>query len=381
MTDIDSAISRGHQWFLTSDAQDTDPGSDTCGCYNAWYDQEKKGYSFGYSEITGYALSALANYPSMANDPAMGKKADLALEWLNGKMMDPLHGGYHCRVMDGRIHPWLCSFDNAMILNGLANMYRATGKDAFLNEAIRTGDWLLDFMKDRNGSFTAKYDVSTCKYIESDERWSTQSGSFLVKNVIGLLNLTDITGDTSYGEYARGVCEQALMAQQKDGRFITNTRLKDTYLHPHCYSIEGLMTAGHYFKEERYIEACVKGANWLKQIFAACGRIPREFVHGNYSENISSDSTSQSLRIWTLLSELYGYEFPEETSETIVQWILGMQCMDEDPNAFGGFYYGITDDAIVRHVSIHGTMFILQTLDLVRGMGAATKDFNLFSLI
>jgi uncharacterized protein YyaL (SSP411 family) len=381
MTDIDSAISRGDQWFLASDAQDTDPGSDTCGCYNAWYDQDLKAYSYGYSEITGYALSALANYPSLPDDPVMKKKADLALGWLNGKMRDPEHGGYHCRVKDGKIHPWLCSFDNGMILNSFTNMYRATGNEAFLHEAERTADWLLDFMKDRNGSFKAKFDVSLGQYIESDERWSTQSGSFLVKNVIGLLNLSDITGDTRCAEFARGVCEHALSSQQKDGRFITNTRLNDTYLHPHCYSIEGLMSAGRYFQEDRYIEACVKGADWLKNIFSSCGRIPREFVNGEYSGNISSDSTSQSLRIWTLLAELYDYKFSEDISETIVQWILGMQCQDEDPNAFGGFYYGITDNKVVRHVSIHGTMFILQTLDLVRGRNSTTKDFSLFSLI
>jgi uncharacterized protein YyaL (SSP411 family) len=381
MTDIDSAISRADHWFLTSGAQDTDEGSGTYGCFNAWYDLEGKHYSYGYSEITGYAMTALANYPSITSDPVLLKKAGIALDWLNGKMRDTTHGGYHCRVKDGSIHPWLCSFDNAMILNGLTNMYRATKDNSFLEEAIETGDWLLNFMKYGNGSFRAKFDVNGGKYIESDERWSTQSGSFLVKNVIGLLNLSDLSGDPKYEEYARGVCDHALSLQQKNGRFVTNPRVNDTYLHPHCYSIEGLLTAGIVLDDERYIHSCRKGADWLKTVYYGCGHMAREFTQGAFSTDISSDSTSQSLRIWTLLSRLCDYEFPEEISENIVHWILGMQSEDPDPNAFGGFYYGVTNNKVLEHVSIHGTMFIRQTLDLLQQKDAERWNFNLYSLI
>ncbi len=263
----------------------------------------------------------------------------------------------------------------------MVNLYRATKKEKYLLEAVELGNWLLDFMSKNDGSFYPKYDTHDKQYIDTNERWSTQTGSFLTKNIIGLINLSELSGDEKYAIQAKIMCDISLDLQENDGRFITNQKLNDTYMHPHCYTIEGLIAAWLYFDDERYIEACYRAADWIKNAQLENGGISRIFYSKNFSKDISTDSTAQSLRAWILLAHFGDYKFPEKQAKEIVKFLLDMQCNEEDRNAHGGFYYGITNEKLVRHISDHGTMFTLQTLQLYKELFSRNITFEIRYLI
>ncbi len=379
---INDVIERGIIWFINSEMQDLSLGSETYGSFRAWYDMDSKTYTYPYSEITGYALTTLAYLKTLGYNGKILEKADIGANWLVKKAKNQTYGGYHCRYIEEGFHPWLCSFDNAMILNGFVNLYEITGNQKYLSEAEEVGNWLIDFMLKENGIVIAKYDTQMEQYIDTQERWSTQSGGFLAKNAIGLINLSEKTDNEKYAQHARKMCDIALELQEVDGRFITNKRLNDTYMHPHCYTVEGLLATWLHFGDDRYINACYDAADWIKKAQLENGAIPRIFDSRNFSHDISTDSTAQSLRIWVLLAHYGDYPFPEKQGEKIANFLMNMQCKDEnDGNGYGGFYYGITDNQLVRHISDHGTMFTLQTLQLYNDLLCGDITFNIHHLI
>jgi len=317
----------------------------------------------------------------MTSDETLLKKAELGANWLFEKAIDKDYGGYRCRYESGKFKEWLCSFDNGMILNGLMNLYNLTKKRKYLLKAIELGDWLLTFKTKKDGTFDPKYDTKRKKYVDTQERWSTQTGAFLVKNSIGLINLAEKTGEEKYIDTVRKMCDFSLTRQEENGRFVTNKRLNDTYMHPHCYAIEGLLVAGYYLDEKKYILACKKAADWTKKALLKGGRISKDFNSKAFLNDTATDSTSQSLRIWILLSHYGDFELPEETSLKIIDFLISMQCKSDDPRANGGFYYAIINNKIILHVSTHATMFTLQTLDLYERRSAGEFEFAITHLI
>ena len=374
--DLDTAITRANNWLLNSGIQNSNPDDKNHGSTSAWYDEPEKKYSYLYSEIAGYAITAQCHLHSLNGNPEHLEIARLTADWLERESYDG--NGYRCRLNPGEDEfvNWLCSFDNAMILNGMANLYRATKDEKYLQITKRTADWLIEKMQNEDGSFKAKLDARTGDEIKKLERWSSQPAVLHAKHAIGMANIYELTGNEDYKASAEKVCDWA-MQNFETGRFITNPTVGDTYMHPHCYIVEGLLAASKSLKLEKYMPDIKWASAWILKGLSDKGGVSQHFDGKIFSGDEHVDSMTQSARIWMILSDEPDYEINDIILDAVIKRILEFQCTSEDPVADGGFYYGTVDGQLRRHVSNHGTMFALQTMLMYREYKAKKLNFDM----
>ena len=365
LLDLRDVISSAKKWLLDSGIQNLDQGSPAYGSFNAWYDEQSKNHSFAFSEIPGYGISALLYLNDLTPDRLLIDRARSAADWLLLTAWDSKYGGFQCRydrstdVFNNRV----CSFDAGMCLNGLVNLYRKTKEAKYLEGAIQVGNWLVQRMQREDGSFYARILTNSGTLVDDPVKWSSQSGSYHAKISIGLLNLFELTKDPIYKESAIKVCDWSLKLQNSSGRFITNRQSRDTHLHPHCYSAEGLLCAGVLLGNKRYVESARRGLLWIVRHLVPTGGVPRTYRDGHFSRRESVDISSQTMRLWLLLSRIYENIEEDVVVEKMATRLCDFQSYSDDPRSRGGFLYGYTDDdCLVNHVSSWGTMFAVQAL-------------------
>lgn len=374
---LDGAIDRATRWLLESGILNEKPGDANHGATSAWYDEPARSYSFLYSEIAGYSITMHCYLHSGNGDERHIEKAMLAADWLERESYNG--EGFRCRLNSGEpdFVNWLCSFDNAMILNGFANLYRTTGDPKYLKIATRTADWLIAKMQNPDGSFKAKLTADTLEEIRTPERWSSQPAVLHAKHAIGLANIHKLTGDGRYRDAAESICDWSIQHMEGNGRFVTNPAVGDTYMHPHCYAIEGLLAAALALGLDRYMPDIKEASAWILMGITSKEGISQHFDGAAFSADEHVDSMSQSARIWMLLSGEPDYKINDLILDSVIKRLLDLQAASDDPRADGAFYYGTVDGQLRKHASNHGTMFALQTLLMYRDYKAGKLDFDM----
>jgi hypothetical protein len=334
---VKESITSGLEWLLRSGIQNRsfDEG---LGGFAAWYDMDKKTHSFVYSEITGYALNLLLSLKRYRPSKRLDEAIDLATYYLTNLAFDRTVGAVRCRFLAER--GWLenfCTFDNIIVANALINKHRMD-KD---REALRTATRILDYLMGPlclGDGFYARY-IGKAKRFQNDPlKWSTGSGSFHAKAAIPLLNMYDLTGAKRYLDLTKKLIPGILKHQDKFGRFITDASSKDTFLHPHLYTLEGLVVAERYLKNPAITSAIVKGMDWCKTMRMGQGGIAGYYTgDGKKIESDSADINSQYLRLLLLR----GTDPDDGYVKSLVQRILNFQKDNpNDKRTFGGFQIG-----------------------------------------
>ena len=378
-TDLSAATQAAEGWLLHSGIQRTDPTLGIPGGVHAWFDRARGTYSFLYSEITGYAITSLVHLYSRQADPFYLERAELAADWLIKEAMEP-NGAVLCRQHNTGWDRTLYAFDAGMGMNGLVNLYKRTAKPRHLAAARTIGDWLTASMQRSDGGFFSKFNSETQEPHNTGEKWSTISGSFLVKLAIGLLNLDDATGDGRYAEAAKKLCEWGLALQHEDGRFPTTQSSSITFVHPHCYTAEGLLVAGQVLGERSWAEAAARAVAWIAPRQLADGGFPAYFINGEFVPAASPDITAQVLRLWLLLPPNLQVAIPLDPGAAI-EAVARAQCQDGPAQEAGGFsagaawFFGEPADHTGEHVNSWVTMFTLQTLALAMPSQAPFDPF------
>lgn len=379
--DFQDVIDSAKKWLLDSGIQNLDRSSPAYGSFNAWFDEQSKSYPFAFSEITGYGISTLLYLNIVRPDAVLIDRARLAADWLLSSAWDSKYGALQCRYnhSTGTFNERVCSFDAGMCITGLTNLYRETREAKYFEAATRLGDWLVQRMQREDGSFYARILTNSGTQVDAPAKWSSQSGSYHAKISLGLISLFDLTKDYAYKEGARKVCEWTLKLQAHSGRFITNRRTRDTHLHPHCYSAEGLLCAGVLLGDKRYVESARRALLWIVRHLVPTGGVPRTYRDGHFSRCESVDILSQTMRLWLLLSRIYK-NMEEDAVEKMATHLCDFQSYSDDPRSRGGFFYGYTDDnRLVNHVSSWGTMFAVQAL--VMYLTNSADPYNLLCLV
>jgi len=379
---VETSIGRATRWLLSSGIQDLRPESPMHGGVHAWFDTERGAHAFYYTEITGYALTSLLFLDHIGQEPAAADHARRAARWLITQARDDSSGALRCRFdVDGVPTGRACSFDNGACLNGLLNLYRLTGDQELLEASRRIGAWLIDTMQAADGSLHSKFDLGTGVAHDPGGRWSLVSGSYLGKVAIGLANLADVTGDTRVADATRALCEWNLAQQRPDGRFPTSPVDGGTYLHPHCYSAEGLMVAGTVLGERRWIEGAARAVGWIASAQLPTGGFPGYYERGAFVPVESTEMTAQTLRLWLLLPPDLR---PPLDLEAAVNRIMEGQLLDGPTEALGAFtagpawFHGEAHDHSGKHANAWITMMALQTLSLA---GSSGMDFPVFLVV
>lgn len=351
-------------WILNSGIQNID-GSHA-GSFNAWYEPENKTYPFLYSEITGYGITTLLYTNTMDKNNIYVKRAGMAADWLIKYAIDT-SGGVRARKYPNGVRNGysfdsniLYTFDSGMVLCGLANIYSVTKDQRHLEAAIKVAEFMLS-MQRRDGTFYISYDLNTGERInDTQEKWSTQSGSYQAKFSIGLLKMHNITDDESFRHASINVCNAALKMQEREGNFITHQDEKSTHTHPHCYSCEGLTYAGTILKENKFLESAAIAVKWALDNQLDNGGVPCEYINNNFITHERSDTLAQILRIGSFLIHINMLNGYADKMAHLKTRLLQFQSSNVQS---GGFFYGTEMDGTSKnHINSWCSMFALQAL-------------------
>jgi hypothetical protein len=268
------------------------------GALYGWKDLSPSGYPFLYSEITGYAMTFFSWVYKELRNPEALIASEYAAEWINNN----LHSGLVVAgklanrrfQMKGDLENQIYSFDNGMIIAGLANLYSISSQVKILNLAKMIADALINIFFD-GSKMIALMDKSFIRLGYGKGKWSTESGSYHSKIAFGLLKLYRILGDSNYRKVTESICDYSLGLQRPDGRFMTNTTEPAvTYLHPHLYSCEGLLYAGLILQNKDYISSSIRGIQWAMKLLDAMKILP---WNTKETEVGQSDIVAQLLRL------------------------------------------------------------------------------------
>lgn len=368
---IKESASKARNWLLNSGIQNQE-NNNLKGSFNCWFDTETKTYPFVYSEITGYALTAL----TYLDDEETKNRAVITANWLKSiAQLD--NKGFLCLYSSTKNEFYekenqIYTFDTGIIINGLLNLYRITKENSILESAKKAADWLVE-IQNPNGSIHPRFNRDYNKIDNDSNSWSTISGSFHCKISMGMLNLFDITKDERYKIFVERICNYSLEKQTKEGRFNTYENQVGTNLHPHCYSAEGLLAAGIYLKNERYIEAAAKATEWILKNQKEESITPRIFINNGFNYNERTDVISQTLRLTIIMKELgYLKEDYDINIKRTFNRLISLQSQKNKDNQEGGFFFGnLSSGKEAKHINSWCTMFAMQAIKLYD-----TKNIN-----
>jgi|SRR3989344_6552896 len=372
--ELGKRIIYARSWLLNSGIQNIGGNTPVRGGFNAWYNLDENNYFYTYSEITGYSITTLLYLYSLKKEELLLDKAKIAADWLVEKALHDSgavrtryyyddKNADHKYSFQGNV---VRSFDNGIVLSGLSNLYAFSSKENYYLVSKRMADLILKMQK-KNGLLFAEYDLKKKKLKENYEKWSTQSGSYHVKIILGLINFAKYSNDKKYEDVARKLCDKVLELQKEDGRFVTYKE-DATHLHPHCYSAEGLLFAGWYFKDPRYVNASLKATKWLLNSQMENGGIPSLYVQSRFIKFERADILAQTLRLATIFLSMGLLEKDyKKNVEKLVNRLLKFQYLKEGSQK-GGFFYGYDVDyktlkeTRFNHLNSWVTMFALQAL-------------------
>jgi hypothetical protein len=347
----------GVRWLVESGVQRPEGG------FAAWYDAERRDHPYVYAEITGYLTTLLCQLHARTGEPRFRSAATAAGDWLV-RTADERTGGWRCLVplratrFDAK-QDQVYAFDTGVIVNGLANLHRATGDDRYRVTAVRAADWLVEAAQRPDGGLRPVWDARRTAFADEADDWSWRPGGYHAKVAAGLANLAELTGSTAYRQAALRICDYACALQQSDGRVAGHA--DGTHAHPHAYAAEGLWATGVLLDRPSYVAASRRATEWLLSLQRADGAVPR-FVRAGvplYAERM--DVQAQALR----LAGIHGV--PGRLDE-LTDVLLEHQADTDDPRIRGGLWFGrLSDGREVRHVNVWATAFAVQALDILGG--------------
>lgn len=367
---VTNAIKDAVTWLAHSGIQAANADPRTNGAVAAWFDPDTAHYSYWYPEITGYAATIWA-WLGQTN-AAQFEHGAAAVRWLievGGHQPSGLYGQKWS--LDMQTHtPIAYTFDQGIILSGVLNMFRATNHTPYRDHAERLADALLAAALQPNGALKPYVLLTEHAHISETEqgRWSRQTGPYLSKCVLGLLQLVQISDDLRWRETSRQICDWALRFQRDDHTFVVNPHSGASHAHPLNYTGEAMVAAGLVLDDERYRRAACAIACGLLSAFEQYGYLPRIFVGTQaiiQPERV--DVLAQSLRLGGLCVR-YGWLDGARWQNTLDQMamhLLSFQVHTADQRQHGGFRFGNTAYGVPsRHVNSWCTMFALQALIL-----------------
>ncbi len=343
-------------WLNHSAILENDPRSAGYGGVRQGYNWRTRSYPLVYSEITGYAISTWVNawrWTAKEEYLALAENAASFIQRLQNQTGSPQ---YHGAVAHGltlpayTLRPAYYSFDNAMILQGLLDLYAVHPLPAVLVTAANIGDWLVNTMQQTDGSFLAVRIADPAFTLPEIASAFGDGGCLHGKHAIGLLKLYRATGEERYAAATRKLCDWLLTLQDPDGAIQSTAAREKIVTHTHCYAVEGLLYAANALQEPRYQTAAQKAAQWLLDVQNRDGslsidykqhwrRMGRRIIEKILPKKVS-DATAQAIRIWQILSHSLDESRCQTASQKAAEFLMHLQTRStSDPNARGGFVY------------------------------------------
>jgi uncharacterized protein YyaL (SSP411 family) len=248
-------------WLMTAQKVNNDGGMGSFHLINNW--------SSSYPETTGYIIPTLLRYGKVNNQPGAIDSAMRAAGFLLG--IQKASGGWQ----GGRIgenKPEIV-FNTGQVIRGMIPAYQQTLKREYLDAAEKAGRWLSEIIHPEG--FWKKHAL-----MERTRVYDTFVD-------VPLLQLYEITGEESYKKTAIKNLDWVVKEKMLDNGWFqdcdnTIKRNERPILHTIAYTLDGLIDCGLILNEDKYIEAAVKGAIKLRDIFLMQG-----FLKGRYDRSWS----------------------------------------------------------------------------------------------
>jgi uncharacterized protein YyaL (SSP411 family) len=259
----------------------------------------------------------------------------------------------------------------------LLDHYELTGDKKYLEYAEKIADWLLDNALNEDGSIKPLLDIDTGNFVQDEGVWYKASGSFHSKISMSLLQLYSINKNDRLLDAATKVCEWAVGQQKPDGIFPVNKYNRSVNLHAHCYTIEALLYAYAFNNKQEFLESVEKAVNWITSVQESDGSI--WLWHGNgFVKMKASYAIAQAARIFLLMHMLNGNKNLIEAAKKASNFLLTMQCSEQDSRINGGFYEDIRKYGFMMrrssHITSWATMFSMQASSMMDRIGKT--NFN-----
>jgi hypothetical protein len=297
------------------------------GAIRSWVNPNNPGYD--YPEAGGLWLSAMLGGRGPVDlDPSLSSLANRVGSWIVEQV-----------ETDGAVSRFgrRYTFDAAMVLRGLSDAQAAGVLLRGADDAIaRLTDYVLNSVVARRASFpTGTGDAA--------ERWSENFGPHLLKLALALP--AEVLADFRVRQQILWPAFGYLLSLEHDGRFPVYMASGATYLHAHCYAVEGLLRLGDALEGAR--DAAQRAAAWLAEVQRADGALHAWADHNNAWGPLRTDATAQAVRIWAILG---GYE--SEIARAL-RFLATLQTTD------GGIRYEPESDDVNSWV----TLFTMQAAD------------------
>ena len=380
------------RWLVFSGIQNTSRDRKLRGGVAGWYDIYQKHYPFLYSEITGYAISTLVFLNRLCPHRIWLQRAHLAAEWIVRNAFR-FSGGVRTRLYlipsfeasDYAFHrSRIYAFDTSMVAYGLLQLYRLNPNRVYLDHIDKSWVFLTKVLKSRSFDYYPYFNLRSKRRGEDLQKWSGQVGSFHAKLALFFIDYYRLTNRQSAKETAIRLLDRILETQEKDGRFVTHRKNDSTHLHPHCYTLEGLIYGHVFLGKKSYGRAVQKGFKWVLRAVSEDGSVSAVYEKGRFAFHERSDIIAQVLRIGSILYGLNGRQShgpDRHFLKRIYDHLLLFQ-FTENGSQNGGILYGSDTDGRNRnHLNAWSSMFALQSAWMYNAFVLNKKPVDLESFV
>lgn len=280
----DIALTKAVNWLLHSQDSMTDEGF---GSYHI-----TKKWTTSYVETSGYIVPTLLKYAKKEQSNDIVKKMISSGDWLIS-IQKPSGGWQGECIADNRSE---VVFNTGQVIRGLLELYKVTNDRKYLDSATKSCDWLCEIQEDegywKKFAFRGVPRVYD-SYVDAP-----------------LLETYQITKNELYKEKALKNLYWIIDNKQLENGWFedcdnTIKRNERPILHTISYTIDGLLDCGLILSDKKIIDAAIKSADKLFEIFSR-----RKFLNGRFdrnwkgSESIICTGSAQIAIIWMKLFKL-----------------------------------------------------------------------------
>ncbi|MCX6648709.1 MAG: hypothetical protein NTV61_04895 [Candidatus Bathyarchaeota archaeon] len=264
-------------WFLHSKIFDGES-------YLSYYSAFSTGPQ--YPEITSYALSLSSLLYKIKKDPVFLDRGRECFRYMikvskNGAIPSLTDRNYYV-------------FDTGIFVSGAIDLYGVEKREQYLEEAIKSADWILEKCNEDG--------LSAGEFDSPQTEWYHKPSVHLTKLAIPLLKISKYVKEKEYEKRARKILDKYIKLQMDGGSFRINDESTDIMIHPHCYATEGYLYAYYILGEKKYLEVAQNATNWLTKNQNSDGSFYRRYSLSNIKpQPKTSDAIAQATRIWKLL--------------------------------------------------------------------------------
>lgn len=249
------------------------------------------GHGPSYPETTGYIIPTFLTAAEVLDMPTLGHRALQAADWLLS--IQRADGGWQ----GGRVGEERASvvFNTAQVLRGMLAAHAFSGHRAYLDAAVRAGDWMVR-VQERDGSWAHHNFLGSSRVYDSYVD-------------APLLHLHALTGTSAYREAARLNLEWVLGRQASNGWFAdADNTIKHNdrpITHTIAYTLDGLLECHAFTQDDRYLKAAERAALVLRDRFLEHGTLNGRYdARWRGSESTITTGCAQLAIVWSRLQAI-----------------------------------------------------------------------------